>query len=89
MNAVGKQLWDAQTQYEKHFDVRFCRTIDNVSPREFVFMETTLDEQPSKLDLVATGPFPVVVAETHTVTMQRSDNSIETMSCNRVVKTTS
>lgn len=46
-----------------------------------------LAKQPNKLALVATGSFPVVAADTHTITIKRPDSSVENISCNRVVKT--
>lgn len=53
-----------------------------------VSIEATLVDQLHKLAPVASGTFPDVAVNPHTVTIQRANNSVDKRFCSRVANTT-
>lgn len=69
MSTVDELPWHAQAWYKRYFNARLCHTRKMVSPENMVFVEATLVDQPHKLALDASCPFPVVALDTHSVTI--------------------
>lgn len=84
IKTANNPLRKAQTWYKRFFDVRRHRTIGNVSQDDPIFVQATLADQTQKLAPIATGPFSVVAVDTHTITVQRLDSSVEKISCNLI-----
>lgn len=89
MNTAQKQLRNVQARYKRHFDAPLRHTNGNVSPVDFFYVETTLADQPHESASVTNDPFPVAASDPQTITIQRSENSIEKISRSRAAKTTS
>lgn len=79
-------LWKTQTRYKRHFDWRLCHTKDTMSPKEMVFIKSTLIAHPHILALVASRHLSSVALDTHSVKIQRPNNSEEKLSRQHVVK---
>lgn len=88
MHTADQQLWQSQTQFKWYFDDLLRRTTDIVSPKDLLFVETSLANQLHILDTFARGRFLVMALDPHTVTIQRSDNSENQISGNHVANST-
>lgn len=61
----------------RYLDTHRCRANDKMSAGNSIFVEASSADEQHILGPIATGSFPVTAADKHTVTTQRSDNSVK------------
>ena len=88
MQSANAKLSKSQARYKADFDKHVRQFNQDLAPGHYVYLkrETPIDEERTKLQIPAPGPFRVLRKASHTVTIIDNDGMEDTVSLDRVIR---